>query len=118
MASGRVLKKLFLMSALAGALLLAAPAQAEHRYLGEFHDYGHRGGHYWRHGRGGHEWRHDWGGHHQHWRGHRHGYAPRYYYAPPHYYGPGYHRHYRGCGHDGYYHGGLVEFLVDYSRYD
>lgn len=142
MASGRVLKKLFLMSALASALLVAAPAQAERRHLGESHDYGHRGGwdhnrgrgdHHWRHGRGhdgwrhgggGHEWRHGWGGHGHHWQGRGWGYAQPYHYAPPRYhappryYRPRHHSHYRGCGHDGYYHGGLVEFLVDYSRYD
>lgn len=125
MATGRVLKKLFLMSALVSALLLAAPVQADPRYLGEYHEGGHRGG--WEHGGGRYDrhWRHGGYGYGDHWRGRGWGYAPRhyyapprYYYGPPRYYGPRYHRHYRGCGHEGYYHGGLVEFLVDYSRYD
>lgn len=129
MATGRVLKNLLLMSALAGALLLAVPSQAGERYLGQRHEYRHHGGdrhggNHWRgHDRrqdrhGGHGYRH--GGHGGH--GYRHGWGYRPYghhYTPPrHYYPSHYHRHYRGCGHDGYHHSGLVEFLVDYSRHD
>lgn len=133
MATGRVLKKLFAMSALAGALLVAAPVEARDR------DHGHRDGysHYDRHD--GHGWggRHHGGHHDRHWghhnrhRGHHGGYggyrgghyghgwghyAPRHY-APPRYYHH-YHRHHRGCGHVGYYDDTLVRFLVDYARYD
>lgn len=119
MATGRVLKNLLLMSALAGTLLMAAPTQARDRYLGSDHGYhqdrydghdGHRGG-----GRG-------WDNHRGHGRpyyGPGWGYRPRgHYYAPPRRYYPAPHYHYRGCGHGGYYRNGLVEFLVDYSRYD
>ena len=112
MTTGRVLKNLLLMSALAGALLLAAPTQAGERYLGQHHEYRHHGGGgHWRgHDRchGGHGYRHGWG-----YRPYGHYYAP-----PRHYYPSHYHRHYRGCGHVGYYESGLVGFLVDYSRYD
>lgn len=120
MATGRVLKNLLLMSALAGALLLAVPSQAGERYLGQRHEYRHHddgdrhGGGHWR----GHDRRHDRHGGH----GYRHGWGYRPYghhYTPPrHYYPSHYHRHYRGCGHDGYHHSGLVELLVDYSRHD
>jgi hypothetical protein len=118
MATGRLLKKVFAMSALAGALLIAAP--------GEAHDRDHDGDHGWG-GRGWHheEYRgHGWGDRDDHWRdrGYYHhwdnrgwGYYPRYY-GPPRYY----HRHYRGCGHAGYdhgfYDGALLGFLVDYAR--
>lgn len=122
MTTGRVLKKLLLMSALAGALLVAAPSQAGERYLGQHHEYRHHGDrHSDRHG-GGH-----WRGHDRHngWHGghgYRHGWDHRPYrhhYAPPRRYYPShYHRHYRGCGHDGYDHSGLVGFLVEYARYD
>lgn len=119
MASGRVLKNLLLMSALAGALLVVMPTQAGERYQGQRHEYRHdgrdrHGGGHWRghnrhHGRhGGHGYRHGWG-----YRPYGHYYAPPRRYYPSHY-----HRHYRGCGHDGYHHSGLVEFLVDYSRHD
>lgn len=119
MATGRVLKNLLRMSVLATAVLITAPAHADHRYLGESHDYDHRDG--W--GRG-HDWddddwhpRHRWGGYEHHWHGRGWGhYPPAYYYAPPRYYAPRY--RYRGCDHDTYRRGGLVEFLVDYSRYD
>ena len=124
MATGRVLKKLFAMSALAGALLIAAPAQARDR---DHHGHGDRYGHYDRHGgqhwNGHHRYRHH-GGHHwgHHGRHYGHGggwgyYAPRHY-APPRYYHH-YHRHHRGCGHVGYHDDvALIHFLVDYARYD
>ena len=115
MAAGRVLKKVFAMSALAGALLIAAPGEAHERYLGDGRGYRHDD----YRGRG-------WDDRDDHWRdrGYRHhwnnrgwGYYPRYYGPSPRYY---YHRHYRGCGHTGYdhgfYDGALVGFLVDYAR--
>ena len=130
MATGRVLKKLFAMSALAGALLIAAPVEARDRDHGRPLGYSHHdrhGGHGWG---GHHRYRHHdghHGGHHgRHWRHHGghygHGggwgyYAPRHY-APPRYYHH-YHRHHRGCGHVGYHDdGALIHFLVDYARYD
>ncbi len=120
MATGRVLKNLLLMSALAGALLMAAPTQARDRYLGEDHGYRqdrddwHEG-----HGWGRRGWDHHRGPGRPYY-GHGWRYCPYgYCYAPPRRYYPSYyHQHYRGCGHDGYYRNGLVEFLVDYSRYD
>jgi len=119
MTTGRVLKNLLLMSALAGALLIAAPTQARDRYLGD--DHGYRQDHGERHdgrGWGGRDWD-DHRGHGRPYYGRGWGYRPYgYYYAPPRRYYPSYHYHYRGCGHDGYYRNGLVEFLVDYSRYD
>ncbi len=120
-ATRKVLKSLFLMSALAGALLVAGPTQARDRDHGQRHEYRHDGG-----GRGGHGWRghdrgyrgdHGWGGHRQYghgWQGHGWGYQPYNHYAPSYYH----HQHYRGCGHDGYHHGGLVELLIDYSHHD
>lgn len=119
MATGRVLKNLLLMSALAGALLIAAPTQARDRYLGD--DHGHHRDHGDRHD--GHGWggrdRDNHRGHGRPYYGHGWGHRPHgYYYAPPRRYYPSHHYHYRGCGHDGYYRNGLVEFLVDYSRYD
>ena len=121
MATGRVLKNLLLMSALAGALLMAAPTQARDRYLGDDHGYRQdRDDRHEGHGWGGRD-RDDHRGHDRYdhrdyrrgWNGW--GYRPYGYYGPPRGY---YHQHYRGCGHDGYYRNGLVEFLVDYSRYD
>lgn len=125
MATGRVLKNLLLMSILSGALAVAAPTQAGERYMGQHHEYQQRGGdrhngHGWKgnrrndhHGHGGYGHR----GYQRGWNGW--GYRPYGYYAPPRRYYPSYyHHHYRGCGHDGYYRNGLVEFLVDYSRYD
>lgn len=120
MATGRVLKNLLLMSALSAALVFAAPSQARERYLGQHHEYQQRGGdrHY------GHSWNGHRKHHGQHGYGHRsyrHGWGHRShgYYAPPrHYYRPHHHSHYRGCGHDGYGHSGLVGLLVEYSRYD
>jgi len=125
MTTGRVLKNLLLMSALAGALLVATPSQAGERYLGQHHEYrqhgGDRhGGNHWR----GRDRRHDGHGGHGYRRG-GHGYGNGWgyrpyghYYAPPRHYYRSHHRHYRGCGHVGYYDSGLVGFLVDYSRYD
>jgi hypothetical protein len=114
MATGRLLKKVLAMSALAGALLIAAPSEAYDRdgwsdrgwhheeYRG--HGWGDRDGH----------WRNR--GYYQHWGNRGWGYYPRYY-GPPRYY---YHRHYRGCRHVGYeqgfYDGALLGFLVDYAR--
>lgn len=118
MAIGRVLKNLLLMSALAGALLVAAPSQAGERYLGQHREFRHHGdrhgGSHWR----GHDRRPSW----HRGQAYRHGWDHRPYrhhYAPPRRYSPShYHRHYRGCGHVGYHHDGLVRFLVDYARYD
>ena len=132
MATGRVLKKLFAVSALAGALLVAAPVEARDRDHGHGDRYSHYdrhgghgwGGHYRERHHGGHHDGH-WGHHRRHW-GHHGGYyghgggfgyyAPRHY-APPRYYN-NYHRHHRGCGHVGYHDDALIHFLVDYARYD
>lgn len=115
MATGRVLKKLIAMSALAGALLLAAPVEARDRHHGHGDRYDHHGGHGWG---GHHRYRHH-GGHHgghhgRHWGHHGghygHGWG---YYAPPRY-----HYYDRGWGRMGYHDDALVHFLVDYARYD
>lgn len=108
MATGRLLKNLLLMSALACAALAAGPALAHDFDRGPHREY-HRGrgapAPYW------HD-HHRW--HDPHWRHHEpRYYAPRYAYR---------HRHYRGCGHVGYYEGfhdgALIGFLVDYARDD
>ena len=116
MATGRVLKNLFLGMTLAGTLLAVAPVQAGERHLGQQHEYRyhrdysdhhrHRKQHYREHRRWdrGHHYRHGW-----HHRPHSYYHAPRRHWS---------HRHYRGCGHHGYGHGGLVGFVVEYSRYD
>lgn len=129
MANGRVLKKLFAMSALAGALLIAAPAQARDRDHGHGNRYSHydrHGGHHWN---GHHGYRHH-GGHHggrhgRHWGHHggHYGHGGGWGYAPRHYAPPRYHHNYhyydRGWGRMGYHDdGALIHFLVDYARYD
>lgn len=116
MVTRKVLKHLFLTSVLAGALLVAGPTQARDRDHGQRHEYRHDGagrGHQYGGHRDGHGWR---GNDRGHYGGHGWGYRPYGYYQPRHYYHSYGHRHYRGCGHDGYHHDGLVEFLVDYGH--
>jgi hypothetical protein len=103
MATGRLLKNLLLMSALACATLAAAPALAHDVGRGPHREY-HRG----------------WGPPAPYWHAHqrwhhpnRHHYKPRYHAPRHHHYR---HRHYRGCGHVGYHNGALIGFLVDYAR--
>jgi hypothetical protein len=126
MTAKRVLKNVLLVSAFAGVFLVGSPASARDRYLGEHQQSGHDRAY-----RGDSHNRHQgnrWGGRGDYRRGDSHhgryynGWGNRsyghYYSSPRYYYRPSYHRHYRGCGHHGYSHGGLVEFLFDYSHHD